>query len=172
MDPKDYEQMVINKLVAEFQENFYNKVGFVPIVITANQKKENDNKKIVSLDNLKEIVNAYRSEKAIKNDWTLESKDRHTDVVMLRQIFCYIAKKIGYYLKSIGAVIGNRDHTTVIHSVNVVTNMLSIKDPFYTMYYESILNDIIKTYGDEFTLLHTTKEKRDNTESTLHPVLL
>ena len=170
MDPKEYEEKLIKKLVDEFQQNFYDKVGFMPTVII-NRHEDKVVQKVISLDDLKKIVDSHLPGKFETNGWTLESKYRYREVVMLRQIFCYIAKKQGYNLKAIGEKLGNRDHTTVIHSVRTASDLLAT-DPVFISIYDNIIYDIVKIYGDEFALLHSVKEKWDNSQSALHTVLL
>lgn len=46
---------------------------------------------------------------------------RDAEIVRARQIYCYLAKEMGYTYKKIGAII-NRDHATVIHGCKVVSN--------------------------------------------------
>lgn len=46
---------------------------------------------------------------------------RDAEIVRARQIYCYMAKEIGYTYKKIGAII-NRDHATVIYACKVVSN--------------------------------------------------
>jgi chromosomal replication initiation ATPase DnaA len=170
MDPKEYEEKIIKKLVDEFQQNFYNKVGFRPVVII-NREKEKVVQNALSLDDLKKIVDSHIPEKFKNMGCTLESKHRYREIVMLRQIFCYIAKKQGYNLNPIGEKLGNRDHTTVIHSVRTASDLLGT-DPVFISIYDNIIYDIVKTYGNEFALLQSVKEEWDNSQSALHPVLL
>lgn len=170
MDPKDYEEMIIKKLVSEFQESFYEKVGFMPVVII-NRNEEGIVQKVIQLSELEEIVNTYLPEKFKEKSWTLQSNCRKREVVVLRQIFCYIARKQGYKLTVIGDKLGKRDHTTVIHSVTTASNLLAT-DALFINIYDSIIRDIVKIYGDEFALLHSVKEKWDNSQPALHPVLL
>ena len=46
---------------------------------------------------------------------------RDAEIVRARQIYCYMAKEMGYTFKKIGAII-NRDHATVIYACKVVSN--------------------------------------------------
>ena len=46
---------------------------------------------------------------------------RDAEIVRARQIYCYLAKEMGYTFKKIGAII-NRDHATVIYACKVVSN--------------------------------------------------
>lgn len=46
---------------------------------------------------------------------------RDAEIVRARQIYCYLAKEMGYTFKKIGSII-NRDHATVIYACKVVSN--------------------------------------------------
>ena len=46
---------------------------------------------------------------------------RDAEIVRARQIYCYMAKEMGYTYKKIGSII-NRDHATVIYGCKVVSN--------------------------------------------------
>lgn len=46
---------------------------------------------------------------------------RDAEIVRARQIYCYMAKEMGYTYKKIGSII-NRDHATVIYACKVVSN--------------------------------------------------
>ena len=67
-------------------------------------------------------------------DVTLEqlvSKCRERDIVDARKITCKILKtKFNYSLKSIGDFIGNRDHTTVIHSITEFNSLYGNNESF------------------------------------------
>lgn len=53
------------------------------------------------------------------------TKSRKRDVVITRQLIAFYCKGCcGMSLKSIGELIGKRDHTTVIHSVNTIQDLL------------------------------------------------
>lgn len=59
----------------------------------------------------------------------LLSKRRTQDVAMARQVAMYLARTLtSMSLKTIGAEYGGRDHSTVIHAVNVVRDQLKV-DP-------------------------------------------
>lgn len=50
---------------------------------------------------------------------------REHELVWVRQLYCYMAKKFtSKSLKAIGSLIGNRDHTTVIHSKKVAQDLI------------------------------------------------
>lgn len=58
----------------------------------------------------------------------LKSKTRKKEIVIARQIAMYFAKEYtGFSLKSIGYHFGGRDHSTVIHAIQTVNDMMSEK---------------------------------------------
>ncbi|TDG95727.1 chromosomal replication initiator protein DnaA [Cardinium endosymbiont of Culicoides punctatus] len=76
----------------------------------------------------------------------LKGKSRKKEIVGARQIGMHLAKKYtAHSLKSIGEYFGGRDHTTVMHAIQVVDGQLS-KDSHYVMAYRSIENQI-KTHA-------------------------
>lgn len=67
----------------------------------------------------------------------LQSKSRTGDVVNARQIAMYLAKKFTKSsLKAIGEHFGNRDHTTVIHSVQKVEDFLKTDEAYREAFLE------------------------------------
>lgn len=59
------------------------------------------------------------------------AKTRKKDVVQARQIAMYLAKKhTDQTISRIGKMIGNKDHATVIHSINQIKDILDINKPF------------------------------------------
>ncbi len=61
----------------------------------------------------------------------LKSKSRKREIVTARQVAMYLAKKhTNHSLKSIGHYFGGRDHSTVIHALQVVNNLLDTDQPF------------------------------------------
>jgi hypothetical protein len=59
----------------------------------------------------------------------IKTKDRHRFVVSARMTYCYLIRRFAAmsYAK-IGDMIGGRDHTTVLHSIRTITDLLYIKD--------------------------------------------
>ena len=65
----------------------------------------------------------------------IRAKDRHRDMVKIRQIYCYVSYGVGQFtLHQIGQFI-NRDHTTVIHSKDTVVNYIHVKDPMFMRFW-------------------------------------
>ncbi|MFA5074899.1 MAG: chromosomal replication initiator protein DnaA [Candidatus Babeliales bacterium] len=79
----------------------------------------------VMLDKILKIVS--KNYKISIND--LKSKKRNQDIANIRQITFYMMKKLSFCsLQSIGEFVGNRDHSTVLHSVSKVEGNLK-QDP-------------------------------------------
>jgi chromosomal replication initiator protein len=81
----------------------------------------------VSMDYIQKTVAAHYSV-SLEN---LKSKSRKKELVNARQIAMYFAKKYtNHSLKSIGYYFGGRDHSTVIHALQSVSNMLDTEPHF------------------------------------------
>jgi chromosomal replication initiator protein len=76
----------------------------------------------VTMDDIKSAVAAYYKVPVE----LLESKTRKHEIVLPRQVAMYLAKQLtSLSLKSIGLHFGGRDHTTVLHSIQMVENYLA-----------------------------------------------
>jgi chromosomal replication initiator protein len=61
----------------------------------------------------------------------LKSKSRKRELVAARQVAMYFTKKYtNHSLKSIGNYFGKRDHSTVIHALQAVSDMLDVEPQF------------------------------------------
>jgi chromosomal replication initiator protein len=61
----------------------------------------------------------------------LKAKTRKKEVVIARQVAMYFAKEYtNYSLKTIGDHFGGRDHSTVIHAVQCVNDMMDLDSKF------------------------------------------
>jgi len=74
-----------------------------------------------------------------KNIDQIKCRSRKQDIVFLRHIICYILHKKGFSLSQIGLKL-NRNHATVLHSIRVVSDMLTYPNPLNDLY-----NRIIQT---------------------------
>ena len=54
-------------------------------------------------------------------------KNRSGEFVIARQLYCYYARLMGFGLAEIGMII-NRDHSTVLYSINKVNELIQVKD--------------------------------------------
>jgi len=64
--------------------------------------------------------------KGITDDF-YKVKNRNRELVVPRQIFIYLLHNFTRYsLKQIGGICGGRDHSTVLHSIHAVEDMLEV----------------------------------------------
>lgn len=92
------------------------------------------------------------------------SDKRGRRLVIARHLFCYISRvKLGNKLVPIAMFIG-RDHTTVIHGINTITNLLSINDEEVQSLYLAIVEAITKEYELPIRLDITARNKQEADE--------
>lgn len=71
------------------------------------------------------------------------SRDRSTRAVWPRYIFCFVARREGYFQSSIGEVVG-RDHSTICYAERRVTDAFSLPEVYaqeielYNKYIEAL----------------------------------
>lgn len=59
-------------------------------------------------------------------------KTRKREIVQVRQISMYLAKKhTGYSSAKIGQIVGNRDHATVVHACKIIKNQQEVDKAFH-----------------------------------------
>lgn len=81
----------------------------------------------ISIDSIQKIVSEYFQLPVEK----LKEKTRKREIVQARQISMYFAKKYTKSsLKLIGLHFGGRDHSTVIHALNTVNDLMSTDKQF------------------------------------------
>lgn len=133
MENKEYAYKLQEKLVMQFREHFYEKMGYYPIVITQILDREGDYTPLMTLEKLKTLFDPFLP--YVENRvLTLCSKRRHREIVELRHIYCSIARSMRYSLKYIGETLGNRDHTTVMYNVNSFNNLYETSCEFRSKY--------------------------------------
>ncbi len=59
----------------------------------------------------------------------VKSSLRTPDVAILRYKFFQIARPMGYSLRLIGEVAGNRHHSTVLHGLKTLQDLIDTNDP-------------------------------------------
>jgi hypothetical protein len=164
MDSKSYAAMLEKKLITEFKSVFYNKLGYYPTVITQMYTSENAEIPIMSLemleDNLKPFMPVF-----FDKPTCLQSRSRNRPLVELRNIFCLLARQMGYSLTVIGKFLG-KDHTTVIHAITACKNLLETCEPFQHKY-TSILKTLKSNY--ESSTLDDTDQVQCEPEPAVLP---
>ncbi len=87
-----------------------------------------DNHPLTVDDILEKVCNHYGV-----SQQTIFSKSRKRELVQVRQISMYLAQKYTKMPASrIGQLVGNRDHSTVIHSCNIVEQRLKVDKAFFS----------------------------------------
>lgn len=65
------------------------------------------------------------------DEQSIQTKSRKHEIVQVRQISMYLAKKyLDYSTSKIGAYIGKRDHATVLHACNMVCDQIQVDKNF------------------------------------------
>ncbi len=81
----------------------------------------------ITIDSIQEIVGSHLD----VNVEEMKGKTRKRDIVQARQIAMYFAKEMTRNsLKSIGLHFGNRDHSTVIHALQTVSDLIETDKSF------------------------------------------
>ena len=129
-----YTAKLEKKLITEFKDLFYEKLGYYPIVLSTHQIQGDTTIPIMSLESLKKMFDPFLPLR-FHGPIPLESKLRERDIVELRSIFCHLARTMRYNLTSIGHFLGNRDHTTIIHNVNAFSDLVETNEAFRLKYF-------------------------------------
>ena len=164
MNEQLYAARLEKKLIDEFVKNFYEKLGYKPVVISKTTGMPADESiPFMSLETLKEHFRPFLPivYGKIKE---LSCRERVREIVELRNMYCYLSKKMGYSLKTIGLVIGDRDHTTVIHNIRSYNNLMETNQTYREKYIK-ILNHIKKQY--ESPTLDNTDQVQCESEPTV-----
>lgn len=134
METTVYANKLEKKLITEFKDLFYEKMGFYPIVVTTSKIQGDTSIPVMSLQSLKKMFDPFLPKK-FDQIIPLESKLRERDIVELRSIFCHMARSMKYNLTAIGELLGNRDHTTIIHNVNAFSDLVETNESFRLKYF-------------------------------------
>lgn len=166
---QNYKNMLAKKLVFQFQEKFFEKIGYVPTVHLLYDEAD----KIVTLEILESIVNQFipgHIARRYKID-SIKNFLRKREIADIRHMFCYIAYSLGYKLTQIGGYLNDRDHTTVINSIRKCEQFIKC-DTAFSEKYQSIIKSINEHIDNGDKLLHPATEESVDSESTLSSVLL
>lgn len=164
MDSKSYAAKLEKKLITEFKSVFFNKLGYYPTVITQMYTSENAEIPIMSLEMLEESLEPFMPVYFDKRV-SLQSRSRNRPLVELRNIFCLLARQMGYNLTVIGKFL-EKDHTTVIHAITACKNLLETCEPFQHKY-TSILKTLKSNY--ESSALDDTDQVQCEPEPAVLP---
>ena len=136
MNTKEYKKVLEEKLIKEFIERFYEKLGYYPVVMTKDNSQKYKSLKLNELEKcFDKFLPILGSKKA-----SLSTRNRSRSVVELRFMFFYIARLMKYSLTEIGKYLGDFDHTSVIHGIKTFQNLYVTDVKFRTTY-----NEILET---------------------------
>jgi len=146
MDSETYKNRLAKRLIQEFQHNFYEKIGYVPLIYNLKEMNE----KIIRLDLLELIINKHIPQKIITRHkiTSIKHNSRIWPLYDLRHIFCHIARSMGYTLTVIGDYLNGRDHTTVMNSLKKFKELI-ITSPTFSDDYKQIQDDINEYFKDD-----------------------
>jgi len=143
MDTTKDKKTLEQRLIKEFIQNFYEKIGYHPLVILKDGKNSSE-LGMLTLNEL-ETHFAMLLPKLYNEKLNLGHRNRTRAIVELRCIFCFIARSMGYTYREIGVHLGGRDHTTAIHSVTTFKNLYETDEGFRSQYF-TIINNINNNY--------------------------
>ena len=167
------EIQIIAEDINRFMSKMKDKYGLqMAVSVVANEKSYNIKKHLEVLGYLKKYkkkikqqISLYDVEFAVLSSLNNPSINKVSDIntrhrpnIFYRQIFCYLAYNYNFTVSEIGRFI-NKDHSTVVHSRDIIKDLLQIRDPDIVKIYNSIytnleilLNPFINAEEDEQTV--------------------
>ena len=150
MTTLEYRNLLANKLIREFVDNFKKQTGLnVAIRFNDNEfldmislDESKEKLPVISLNILQDII--LKSMPYPISEQQFKSKDRSREFVDARLIFTHIARRLSFKYSYIGKYI-NRDHTTIIYQNRKCDNLLDTDVSFASMY-NLITDKITKAY--------------------------
>lgn len=146
----EYRNLLANKLIREFVDNFKKQTG-MNVTIRCNEtdfldiSSLNESKSklpVISLNILQDII--LKSMPYAISEQQFKSKDRSREFVDARIIFTHVARRLSFKYAYIGKYL-NRDHTTIIHQNKRCDDLLDT-DLAFTNIYNLITDKITKAY--------------------------
>jgi hypothetical protein len=172
MESIHYAARLERKLVEEFKTVFREKLGYFPIVFTKNDMDAADIP-LMSLEELNSYFEVFLPMK-FGEKLPLQTRFRMREIVELRSIFCFLAKNMRYSLNNIGKHLGGRDHTTVIHGLNMFRDLMETNDSFrqrFLMIHKHIKENT-KSQQDESSALESMPSAQCDAQSSVSDQLL
>ena len=159
----------IQSFINNFEDKFNTKLKVVVLDSNKRNKRKNISKiKILEKLILRTMHNKYPELSHIRS---LKVTSRRREIIVWVQIYSYLAYELGYTLMYIGQSI-NRNHATVIHSIKVAKDLLSIKETDFAEVYELVLKSIQEYVGiistnvkggyDTKSILNSLRDKEES----------
>jgi len=142
------------EFIHQFMEEYYKKFEYYPTVIARDSTVES--KEGIGVMNLNILENYFDSflPYFYRQKVRLTDKCRRRELVELRTIFFFLARRMGYSLTNIGKYM-KKDHTTVVYGLKQFRNLYETDEMFRILYYK-IVNHIKKDKQDELPTLEST----------------
>jgi hypothetical protein len=170
LELNEYRKKLEEKLIQKFKEEFHEKLGYYPVVVTNMQFiEEEPEDKSLPLAVLKGYFEPFLPTRYHKKH-SLGSKFRYRELTDLRNIYCYLARNMGYSLNEIAKSLNNRDHTTVINCIRKFKDLINT-DPEFKNKYIKVINHI-KNVDNESPALANKLEVPDQPQPDVHTGLL
>ena len=139
-------EQVENQMVDQFKEEFFKTMGYYPVVVTKQNVNDEEYVPLMTLDKLQECFHPFLP--VIHNiTYSLKTKRRFRQIVVLRMMFVYIAKKWGYSYITIAKFLNFADHSTAIHAFQTFVDVYSV-DVSFREHYQQVVNHIKKQHDN------------------------
>jgi len=159
MIDEEYKKLKLErKLVEDFIDDFYKKVGYKPVIIT--KVSVDSELEVMPLAELKACLTPFLPTLHGKKI-PLEHKSRMIEIVELRHMYFHLARSMGYKLTAIAYSIKKLDHTTVIHGLKTFANLMDT-DERYRVKFQTILNHV-KNIKNGSSVMANSNKVQDNT---------
>lgn len=144
-----------NELIEKFRKEFESKYGFKLVIHFKTKSFESLPPLSLQeiLDEIESLLDTEYPDKQIKSSYGIvnitngiRTNTRVYQIVLLRQIFCYIAHELGYTSVEIGRFI-HKDHATVLHSIKTLKIALDLKVKSVMGKYEIVKSSLVVKYG-------------------------
>lgn len=166
------------KLIAEFKQKFYDKLGYYPEVIThTTEIMPTGSSKIlrIPLEDLRDIIDSRFLMPLVStihgSKWitSISNRSRIRDICELRYTYFKIAAIMGYSWCSIARSIG-MDHSSVIHGVRTLNGHLET-DPRVRQQYHNTLFNVKRIIENEYRHLECAGQIQDEPQPAVFAAL-
>lgn len=177
-DTANYALTLQRKLIAEFKQKFYDKLGYYPEVITyTTEVVPTGSSKImrIPLDDLKEIFDSRLLRPLVRQihgaEWitSISNRSRIRDICALRYTYFKIASLMGYSWCAIARSL-RMDHSSVIHGVQTINGHLETDERVRQDYYNTLFT-IKQIIDNEYRHLECAGQVQDEPQSVIPDTL-
>lgn len=139
------------EMIQSFTNTFFRKTGFIATVTVeeiVDFKAQKNPLFIYSLEQLEEFFKKAFPHMFIEGKPNpIHVNSRRREYIDVRCVFSYIAHSFGFSYTQIGKYENNKNHTTIIHHMNKVKDLLEAKDHEMTELYTIIINELNNAYA-------------------------